>query len=124
MSSVASLQFDVQGFFDSINHTWLIQTFCQLGFAKAVCEWLSSFLKDCTVQLRFNRFLLDPIDISVGAPQGSPLSPVLSIIYIGNLLCKAESWHNSKLFIYINDGNILVLEPSYRVIAAMIANRY
>jgi hypothetical protein len=24
----ASLQFDVQGFFDSINHTWLIQTFC------------------------------------------------------------------------------------------------
>jgi len=120
----ASLQFDVQGFFDSINHTRLIQTFRRLGFAKAVCEWLSSFLKDRMVQLRFNGFLSDPIDISVGAPQGSPLSPVLSIIYTGDLLRKAESWRDSKLFMYIDDGNILVSGPSYGVVAATIANRY
>jgi hypothetical protein len=89
-----------------------------------VCEWLSSFLKNHMVQLRFNGFLLDPIDISVGAPQGSPLSPVLSIIYTGDLLHKAESWCDSKLFMYIDDGNILASGPSYGVEAATIANRY
>jgi Reverse transcriptase (RNA-dependent DNA polymerase) len=76
------------------------------------------------VQLRFNRFLLDPINILVGAPQGSPLSPVLLIIYTGDLLHKAESWHDCKLFMYIDDSNILASGPLYRVVATTIANRY
>jgi hypothetical protein len=49
---------------------------------------------------------------------------VLSIIYTGDLLCKAESWCDCKLFMYIDDGNILVSGPLYGVVAAMIANRY
>jgi hypothetical protein len=40
----------------------------------------------------------------VGVPQGSPLSPVLSITYTSPLLSKMGRWHNSSLGMYINDG--------------------
>ena len=87
----ASLQFDIQGFFDNINHARLVQTFKCFSFAENVCSWLSSFLADRTIQLWFNAYISDPIDISIDAPQGSPLSPVLSIVYTADLLHHANS---------------------------------
>jgi Reverse transcriptase (RNA-dependent DNA polymerase) len=41
-----SLQFNIRGFFNNINHAWLVQTFCCISFAKNVCDWLASFLED------------------------------------------------------------------------------
>jgi hypothetical protein len=93
-----SLQFDIQGFFDNINHDHLIWTFHQLGFDRCICDWLKSFLVDRMVKLRFNGHLLDLINILVGAPQGSPISPVLSIVYTGDLLRRAEEWQESKMY--------------------------
>ena len=75
------LLFDIQGFFDNINHERLIQTFSNLGFAPELTNWCRSFLKDRTVRLRFNGKTSDPFIFTVGTPQGSPVSPVLSIIY-------------------------------------------
>ena len=42
------LLFDIQGFFDNINHERLIQTFTNLGFAPELISWCRSFLKDRT----------------------------------------------------------------------------
>ncbi len=87
-----SLQFDIQGFFNNINHERLIHTFKILGFPQEICQWLKSFLTGCMVQLRFNGFTSNAIDIMVGAPQGSPISPILSIIYTFPLLQQANQW--------------------------------
>ena len=120
----ASIQFDIQGFFDNINHDRLIQTFRHLGFAENICKWLSSFLANRTVQLRFNAHLSDPIDISIGAPQGSPISPVLSIVYTADLLNRANRWKESKVYMYIDDGNILASGPSYGIVTNTLKKRY
>jgi len=53
-SCCGSLLLDIQGFFDNINHDRLIHTFRILGFAQKICQWLTSFLADRVVQLRFN----------------------------------------------------------------------
>ena len=40
------LLFDIQGFFDNINHERLAQIFANLGFAPELVSWCHSFLKD------------------------------------------------------------------------------
>ena len=45
----ASIQFDIQGFFDNINHDRLVHTFRHMGFIENICRWLTSFLAERTV---------------------------------------------------------------------------
>ena len=100
------LLFDIQGFFDNINHDRLTKIFTDLGFAPELVKWCRSFLKDRTVRLKFNGQTSDPFDFEVGTPQGSPVSPVLSIIYTSPLLHKMKRWTESSLGMYIDDGVI------------------
>ena len=100
------LLFDIQGFFDNINHERLIHTFANLGFAPELTDWCRSFLKDRTVRLRFNGKTSDPFDFMVGTPQGSPVSPVLSIIYTSPILYKMKEWAKASLGMYVDDGAI------------------
>jgi len=78
--------FDIQGFFDNINITRVVQIFCNHGFPPSLCDWVQSFLSDRHVQLSFNGMKSDPILLDHGTPQGSPLSPILSAIYTSPLL--------------------------------------
>jgi hypothetical protein len=98
------LLFDIQGFFDNINRERLVSTFENLGFAPELVNWCRSFLTDRSVKLRFNGATSDPFDFDVGTPQGSPISPVLSIIYTSPLLHKMREWTKSSLGMYIDDG--------------------
>ena len=123
-SCCGSLQLDIQGFFDNINHDRLIHTFRILGFAHEICQWLTSFLSDRVVQLRFNGFVSDPIDITVGSPQGSPISPILSSIYTFPLLQQANRWSDSRLYMYVDDGNILAWGASYHLVRTRLVARY
>jgi len=100
------LLFDIQGFFNNINHEWLIQIFINLGFAPELVRWCRSFLKDHTVRLHFNGRLSDPFDFMMGTPQGLPVSSVLSTIYTSPLLHKMREWANTSLGMYIDDGII------------------
>jgi hypothetical protein len=43
------LLFDIQGFFDNVNHNRLIALIESLGFVPETCRWVSSFLKDGSV---------------------------------------------------------------------------
>jgi len=84
------LLFDIQGFFDNINHKRLVQIMADLGFALEIVNWCCSFLRDRSVRLRFNGRTSDPFKFTVGTPQGSPASPVLSIIYTAHLLYQMQ----------------------------------
>src|SRR6266852_2055496 len=123
-SCCGSLLLDIQGFFDNINHDRLIHTFRILGFAQKICQWLTSFLTDRVVQLRFNDFISDPIDITVGSLQGSPISPILSSIYTFPLLQQANRWSDSRLFMYVDNGNILTWGASYHLVRTRLIARF
>ena len=100
------LVFDIQGFFDNANHKRLVQIITDLGFAPELVSWCHSFLKDQKVRLKFNGHSSDPFDFVVRTPQGSPISPVLSIIYTSLLLHKMWDWNRSSLGMYKDDGVI------------------
>ena len=118
------LLFDIQGYFDNINHDRLVQAFVNLGFAPELTSWCRSFLKDRTVKLKFNGKTSDPFDFVVGTPQGSPISPVLSTIYTSALLHKMKEWTNSSLGMYIDDGAIFACGSSWEEIETTMRDGY
>jgi hypothetical protein len=118
------LLFDIQGFFDNINHGRLVRILADLGFAPELVNWCSSFLKDHTVKLKFNGKTSDPFDFAVGTPQGSPVSPVLSIIYTSPLLHKMRHWNKSSLGMYIDDGVIFACGPTWAEIESTMRSGY
>ena len=79
------LQLDIKGAFDTVNHARLLDILAKKGFPHWVIQWIKSFLTDRTVRLRFDGEESEPIPIIAGVPQGSPLSPILFILYISTL---------------------------------------
>lgn len=62
----------------------------------------------------------DPIQPELGTPQGSPLLPILSALVIGPILCLAETWEDSDLTLYVDDGNIFASSPTFNGTAAKL----
>jgi hypothetical protein len=83
---VASLlQLDIKGAFDTVNHIRMIDTLRDLGYPRWVTSWVRSYLTNRTIQLHFDGETSAPIDLQAGVPQGSPLSPILFLLYIASL---------------------------------------
>src|SRR5437667_4302333 len=51
-----------------------------------ITRWILSLLSDRTTRMRFNGITTDHIQTPTGIPQGSPLSPILYILYNSDLL--------------------------------------
>lgn len=80
------LTVDVKGFFDNINHRHLLFTLHQLKFPPPILQWTESFLSDRRLAPRIDQYLGPDVPISTGVPQGSPTSPILSVIYSSPVL--------------------------------------
>jgi retron-type reverse transcriptase len=59
---------------------------------------------------------LDSIELEMGTPQGSPISPVLAIIYASPILHLAKKWDNTTLSMYMDDGVIFAHAMSYHIL--------
>jgi hypothetical protein len=116
--------FDISGFFDNVNHPRLVQLISDLGFAPEIVKWCGSFLADRRVRLKFNGALSDPMDSEVGTPQGSPISPVLSVIYTSPLLHKVREWSKATLGMYVDDGALLACGATWAEVAEALSTRY
>ena len=84
--AIASLaQLDIKGAFDTVNHIRLLDTLRGMGFPPWVVWWIRSFLAGRSARLRFDGEESTRIDVRAGVPQGSPLSPILFILYTASL---------------------------------------
>ena len=116
--------FDISGFFDNVNHPRLVQLIHDLGFAPEIICWCDSFLADRRVHLKFNGILSDPLVSEVGTPQGSPISPVLSIIYMSPLLHKVRDWERSSLGMYMDDRVLFTCTENWEVVTETLSANY
>ena len=118
------LLFDIKGFFDNVTHDRMVNIIRKLGYSHEIVNWTDSFLKERKVCLHFNGILSEQRDQLVGVPQGSPLSPVLSITYTSSLLHKMVRWNNSSLGIYVDDGILFACAPDWEGVETLLHARY
>lgn len=78
---VSLLALDVTGAFDRVCHIRLLDDLRKMGFPFWVVRWIKSFLHERATTLQFDGDESAPIRIHAGVPQGSPLSPILFILY-------------------------------------------
>jgi len=79
---VSSLFLDIKGGFDNIHNSILARILREGGIAPYLISWISSFLGERSCTLVFQGAPGTPAPINVGAPQGSPISPLLFLLYI------------------------------------------
>lgn len=79
------LAFDVQGAFDSVHPTRLIHRLRLLGVPAQLVDWTRSFLQDRKARILLDGQLGKEETVSSGIPQGSPVAPILFLLFSGSL---------------------------------------
>ena len=82
-----SIFLDIKGGFDHVSKNKLIGVLEKLCLPRTLINWVSSFLSNRSIQLAFNNSRMEQlVDLSVGTPQGSPISPILFLLYIRDIV--------------------------------------
>jgi ribonuclease HI len=110
-STVTSTIFlDIKGAFDYVSKPRLLRILAKLGLPSNLRIWVSSFLSDRTIQLAFDGCIQPaPVSIDIGIPQGSPISPILFLLYVRDIVAEGEFQLS-----YIDDFCIAVTSNSAR----------
>ena len=82
---VSTLFLDIKASFDNFNASTLRAKLLASRLPSYMVDWVSSFLSErtCTLLVQGSRKLSSPV--SVGTPQGSPISPLLFLPYVAPL---------------------------------------
>jgi hypothetical protein len=107
------LSLDISGAFDTVNHTRLVAIIRRLGYPPWLQNWVQSFLLDRSTTLQFNNTESETFAVTAGVPQGSPLSPILFLLYNEELIRMCSQPHRGLHSIgFIDDLNILAYSSS------------
>ena len=78
---VAALALDAQGAFDNVIHSYLIKHCKEAKLSKCVIAWISGFLYNRSIKFSFSGKISQKFNLNKGAPQGSPISGPLYLLY-------------------------------------------
>jgi len=107
-----------------VSKNQLLRKLKDLGLPTSLIAWVSTFLKDRLIRLSFDGQTEGFQGLNTGIPQGSPISPILFLIYIRGL------FHSNtvKFLSYIDDISLTYastsLKKNTRVLTAEIAKLY
>jgi exonuclease III len=102
------LSLDISGAFDHVSHERLLHNLRKRRIPEIIVRWVTSFLKDRQTKIKLPEGESGWLRTDTGIPQGSPLSPILFLFFIADLL---DATNNEELRVsavgFVDDVNIL-----------------
>ena len=108
---VSSLFLDIKGGFDNVDADILCRGLRSKGVAHYLVAWIKSFLSGRSCRLLFQGSPRVFSPVSVGTPQGSPISPLIFVIYVSPLHI---SLPHGLVLSYVDDFALTTSSLSYR----------
>jgi len=84
---------DVKGAYDHVSANQLLKICYNLGLPRFLCSWIECFMNNRHLQLAFDGNKQEKTSVKIGIPQGSPVSPILFLIYIRNIFPEINIMH-------------------------------
>ena len=101
------LAFDIKRVFDKITNTWLIKRLWEQGIFLPMIRWVALFLNDRIAAVRLDGEIGDQEPVKIGVSQGSPVAPILFILFTAPLfkkITKEEKNAGIKIRDYVDNG--------------------
>ncbi|OAQ62538.1 endonuclease/reverse transcriptase [Purpureocillium lilacinum] len=111
---------DIQGAFDTVLRNRLILRLRQQGWPEHLARWAGSFMSDRSACVRYQDITTPSSPLQCGLPQGSPVSPILFLLYTEPLY---RLGNPKGRFGYADDTGILCVGDSLESTADR-ASRY
>ena len=107
---VLSLFLDIKGGFDNVDADILSSSLFSTGVNYYLISWVRSFLtgRSCRLLFQASPRIFSPV--SVGTPQGSPVSPLLFVIYVAPLHIPLS---RGLVLSYVDNFSLTLSSPSY-----------
>ena len=120
---VAALFMDVKGAFDHVSKEHLLTQMVELGIDGDLVTWIGGFLIDRKIQLVIDRHDNKKREIETGIYQGSPVSPILFLIYINVVFNKVlETSPLVTSLSFVNDLGFIALGSSVKEVVKTLEN--
>jgi hypothetical protein len=110
------LLLDMAGAYDMVSHERLLHNMAQMGLGMLV-PWVRSFLTDRSTRIKLpNGYLSEAFPTPTGIPQGSPISPILFLLFNAPLVraCTTRNVHGeTRAYGWVDDVCMVAVSNSY-----------
>lgn len=119
----ATLFMDVKDPFDHVSKEQLLKWLIELDIYGDLVTWTDSFLTNRKIRLVIDRHTNKKREIETGIPQGSPVSPILFLIYISGVFDKvSENSLSITSLCFIDDLGFTAFGSSIKEVVKALEN--